>query len=90
VIVYAWVNNEDAKRAYESSDDTYRVFRKMLDSGHPPDDLNQLLTEAQKESLRTQATLVAPKSPPPTPRPCERDSKRAKCPLFYPEMFQGG
>lgn len=38
VIVYAWVNEEDTKRAYESSDDAYRVFRKMLESGHPPDD----------------------------------------------------
>ena len=38
VIVYAWVNDEDTKRAYESSDDAYRVFRKMLERGHPPDD----------------------------------------------------
>ena len=38
MIVFAWVNDEDTKRAYESSDDAYRVFRKMLDSGHPPDD----------------------------------------------------
>lgn len=29
VIVYAWVNDEDTMRAYESSDDAYRVFRKM-------------------------------------------------------------
>ena len=27
VIVYAWVNDEDTKRAYESSDDVYRVYR---------------------------------------------------------------
>ena len=38
MIVLAWVNDEDTKRAYESSDDAYRVFRKMLASGHPPDD----------------------------------------------------
>lgn len=36
VIVYAWVNDEDTKRAYESSKDAYRVFRKMLEGGHPP------------------------------------------------------
>ena len=30
MIVYAWVNDEDTKRAYESSDDAYRVFCKML------------------------------------------------------------
>ena len=35
MIVYAWVNDDDTKRAYESSDDAYRVFRKMLESGHP-------------------------------------------------------
>jgi toxin YhaV len=38
VIVLAWVNDEDTKRAYESSEDAYRVFRKMLESGHLPDD----------------------------------------------------
>lgn len=52
VIVYAWVNDEDTKRAYESSDDAYRVFRKMLESGHPPDDWNQLLAEARTEGDR--------------------------------------
>lgn len=52
VIVYAWVNDEDTKRAYESSDDAYRVFRRMLDSGRPPDDWDRLLTEARTESGR--------------------------------------
>ena len=36
VIVFAWVNDVGTKRAYESSDNAYRVFRKMLESGHPP------------------------------------------------------
>ncbi len=49
VIVFAWVNNEDSKRAYGSSDDAYRVFRKMLESGHPPDDWNQLLSAVMAE-----------------------------------------
>ena len=52
VIVYAWVNDEDTKRAYESNDDVYRIFRKMLKSGHPPDDWDRLLAAAQKESRR--------------------------------------
>jgi len=47
MIVYAWVNDDDTKRAYESSDDVYRVFRKMLESGHPPDDWDQLLSQAE-------------------------------------------
>ena len=54
VIVYAWVNDEDTKRAYESSDDAYRVFRKMLVSGHPPDDWDRLLSEARTEVGRLQ------------------------------------
>jgi toxin YhaV len=47
IIVYCWVNDEDTKRAYESADDAYRVFRRMLDSGHPPDDWQSLLDEAR-------------------------------------------
>jgi toxin YhaV len=54
LIVFAWVNDEDTKRAYESSDDAYRVFRKMLESGHPPDDWSQLLAEARAEGQRLQ------------------------------------
>lgn len=54
VIVFAWVNDEDTRRAYESNDDAYRVFRKMLESGHPPDDWNQLLAEARAEGRRLQ------------------------------------
>lgn len=62
VIVFAWVNDEDTRRADESSDDAYRVFRKMLESGHPPDDWNQLLIEAGAEGQRLQrfAAGIAP------------------------------
>lgn len=59
VIVFAWVNDEDTKRAYESSDDAYRVFRKMLESGHPPDDWSRLLAEARAEGERLQRFAVA-------------------------------
>jgi toxin YhaV len=47
VIVFAWVNDDQTQRAFESSDDAYRVFRKMLESGHPPDDWDQLLSESK-------------------------------------------
>ena len=47
VIVFAWVNDDQTKRAFEISDDAYRVFRKMLESGHPPDDWDQLLRESE-------------------------------------------
>ena len=52
LIAYAWVNDDDTKRAYESSDETYRVFRKMLDSAHPPDDWDQLLSQAERAGNR--------------------------------------
>lgn len=42
VVLLAWVNDEDTKRADESGDDAYRVSRKMLASGRPPDDWEQL------------------------------------------------
>ena len=52
IIVLAWVNDTDTKRAYDSNDDAYRVFRKMLESGQPPDGWNQLLQEARKADKR--------------------------------------
>jgi toxin YhaV len=51
IIVYAWVNDESTKRAYESNSDAYRVFQKMLVTGHPPDSWEQLIVESQ--SLRS-------------------------------------
>ncbi len=59
VIVFAWVNDEDTKCAYESSDDAYRVFRKILENGHPPDDWHQLLAEARAEGQRLQQFAAA-------------------------------
>ncbi len=47
VIVFVWVNDEDTKRVYESGVDAYRVFQKMLEGGHPPDEWDQLLSECQ-------------------------------------------
>jgi len=47
--MHAWVNDVGTQRAYESSEDAYQVFRKMLKSGHPPDNWGQLLAEARTE-----------------------------------------
>lgn len=52
IIVFAWVNDEDSKPAYGSKTDAYRVFNKMLENDHPPDDWDALLKEAQAESNR--------------------------------------
>lgn len=57
IIVLAWVNDENSKRAYESSDDAYRVFRNMLATGHPPDDWNTLLLEARNALGRLARTM---------------------------------
>jgi len=46
VIVHAWVNDTDTKRAYGSRDDAYRVFAGMLARGRPPDDWDMLMREA--------------------------------------------
>ncbi|PSB19449.1 type II toxin-antitoxin system YhaV family toxin [Phormidesmis priestleyi ULC007] len=52
IIVFVWVNDENSKRAYNSNTDAYRVFRKMLEGGHPPDDWNDLLKDAKGETNR--------------------------------------
>lgn len=52
VIVFAWVNDDDTLRAYQSDDDAYRVFRRMLERGVPPDDWEALLAEARADAQR--------------------------------------
>lgn len=59
IIVLAWVNDSDTKRAYESDDDAYLVFNKMLASGHPPSDWDQLLSEARQETARLNNLSIA-------------------------------
>lgn len=58
IIVFAWVNDTDTKRAYESGQDAYRVFKKMLDCGHPPEDWDRLVAEAKDESERLNHVAV--------------------------------
>lgn len=52
IIVYAWVNDEKTKRAYESKDDAYRVFARMLANGDPPNDWDQFMNEARSADRR--------------------------------------
>jgi len=49
-IIYAWVNDEDTKRAYDSKTDAYAVFARMLATGNPPNDWEALIREAQPPS----------------------------------------
>ena len=55
LLVYAWVNDDSTLRAYERDDDAYAVFQKMLRRGHPPDDWDELLSEAKAEQGRLHA-----------------------------------
>jgi toxin YhaV len=52
IIVYAWVNDDNSKRAYGSKTDAYSIFQKMLNSGNPPDRWDDLLQEAKNEIER--------------------------------------
>jgi toxin YhaV len=54
IIIYAWVNDTKSKRAYDSNTDAYKVFRKMLERGYPPDDWDELVKEAKAETTRLQ------------------------------------
>jgi len=58
VIVYAWVNDESSLRAYDASNDAYRVFRKMLAKGSPPTRWERLFAESVGVSA---SSLEAPK-----------------------------
>lgn len=55
IIVYAWVNDQDTRRAYDSRTDAYQVFRKMLARGNPPDNWDTLLREARDAADRLNA-----------------------------------
>jgi toxin YhaV len=59
IIVFAWVNDENSKRSYESNTDAYRVFQKMLESGHPPDNWHDLLKDAKGETNRLEKAVKA-------------------------------
>jgi toxin YhaV len=47
IIIFVWVNDENSKRAYGSNTDAYKVFKKMLKSGNPPDDWDKLLKDVE-------------------------------------------
>ncbi|MEZ2279266.1 MAG: type II toxin-antitoxin system YhaV family toxin [Microcoleus sp.] len=59
IIVFAWVNDENSKRAYDSKTDAYRTFKKMLESGIPPDNWDDLLKEAKGETNRLDQAVQA-------------------------------
>lgn len=42
IIIFAWVNDETTLRTYGAKTDAYKVFKGMLEDGHPPDDWGAL------------------------------------------------
>ncbi len=64
IMVFAWLNDEDSKRAYGTKTDAYLVFKKMLESGHPPNDWDLLLEEAKAESNRLEKVVNAENNKP--------------------------
>ncbi len=47
VIIYAWVNDRDTLRTRGSKTDAYAAFRRMLESGDPPTDWEELVARAR-------------------------------------------
>lgn len=63
VIVFAWVNDENTLRTYGAKSDAYAVFRKMLDSGNPPDDWAALIAAASDPEVRQRLEAATPEAP---------------------------
>lgn len=60
VIVLAWVNDEQTRRAYGSKTDAYATFAKMLKAGHPPDNWEALLASAKRPEARSRLADILP------------------------------
>ena len=52
VIIYAWVNDDETRRTYGAKSDAYAVFKKMLDSGNPPDGWDELIKSVDGGSAK--------------------------------------
>lgn len=59
VIVLAWVNDDSTLCAYESANDAYAVFRKMLKRGNPPDDWVKLSESARSPEAKRRLRKTA-------------------------------
>ena len=49
VILFAWVNDENTLRSSGSKSDSYTVFQRMLERGHPPDDWAALVAVSRTD-----------------------------------------
>jgi toxin YhaV len=60
VIVLAWVNDDQTRRAYGSRTDAYATFAKMLNSGDPPDGWEALLAAAKAPAASARLAAIPP------------------------------
>ena len=60
IIVLAWVNDDSTLRAYESANDAYVVFRKMLKRGNPPDTWKELMAAASSDTAKSRLSRSKP------------------------------
>ena len=65
LIVYAWVNDENNLRTYDSRTDAYAVFRDMVADGDPPEDWAGLRADAEDKTVVDRARKVATYRRPP-------------------------
>nr|WP_298057376.1 type II toxin-antitoxin system YhaV family toxin [uncultured Halomonas sp.] len=59
IIIYAWVNDDATKRAYDSKHDAYAVFQKMLSNGTPPGSWKALQEASISEGERINTLFAA-------------------------------
>lgn len=59
VIVYAWLNDDQTLRAYDSPTDAYKVFARMLAGGNPPSDWAALSAEASDKKAVSRLSRAA-------------------------------
>jgi toxin YhaV len=60
IIVLAWVNDDSTLRAYESANDAYVVFRKMLKRGNPPDTWKELMAADSNDTAKRRLSHSKP------------------------------
>jgi len=60
VIIFAWGNDQDTLRTYGSKTDAYKVFKSMLEDGHPPDDWAELHKAASDSAAQQRLMKASP------------------------------
>ena len=57
-IIYAWVNDSETLRTYNSKTDAYAVFKGMLDDGNPPDGWEDLMKACASSDVQSASDLI--------------------------------